>query len=63
MKTHTPISYPPEAILTLDQLAEWVQAHPDTVKDWPIPRLKLPGKMVRFSAGQVLAFFEGRAVV
>jgi hypothetical protein len=32
------------------------------VKAWTfLPRLNLPGKMVRYSAGQVLAYLEGKA--
>jgi hypothetical protein len=31
-----------------------------TVKDWPIPRLRMPGVKVRYSAGMVLAYLEGR---
>jgi hypothetical protein len=56
-----PLSYPPEAILTTEQVADWLQVSVRTVKSWPLPRLKLPGTTVRFSAGQVLAYLEGRA--
>lgn len=56
----SPLSYPPEAILTTEQLAKWLQVSERTVKSWPLPRLKLPGSLVRFSAGEVLAYLEGR---
>lgn len=57
----TPLAYPPEAILTTEQVADWLQVSVRTVKAWPLPRLKLPGTTVRYSAGQVLAYLEGRA--
>jgi len=55
-----PVAYPPETILTTEQVARWLQVSERTVKAWPLPRLKLPGSTVRFSAGQVLAYLEGR---
>ena len=57
-----PKAYPPEAILTRQQLAAWLQVSEHTVKDWPLPRLKLPGSTVRYSAGAILAYLEGREV-
>ena len=56
----SPLSYPPETILTTEQLAKWLQVSERTVKSWPLPRLKLPGSLVRYSAGEVLAYLEGR---
>lgn len=56
----TPICYPPETILDQSQVAEWLGVSPLTVKDWPIPRLRMPGSKVRYSAGMVLAYLEGR---
>jgi hypothetical protein len=55
-----PIAYAPETILTIPQTAEWLQVSPYTVKDWPLPRLNMPGSAVRLSAGMVLAYLEGR---
>jgi hypothetical protein len=57
-----PLAYPAEAILTRKQLADWLQVSEHTVKDWYLPRLKLPSGTVRYSAGQVLAYLEGRLV-
>ena len=57
----TPLAYPPETILTTEQVAEWLQVSPSTVKSWPLPRLKLPGSSVRFSAGEVLRYLEGKS--
>lgn len=61
MEKPTPVAYPPEAILTQEQLAEWLQISERTVKSWTfLPRLNLPGTTVRYSAGAVLAYLEGR---
>ena len=57
-----PLSYPPEAILTTDQLAEWLQCSPAVVEGLGIPRLQLRGsRLVRYSAGMVLRYLEGKA--
>ena len=63
MSDISPISYPPETILNPKQLAEWLQVSERTVRNWPLPRLQLPGnsQKVLYSAGQVLAYLEGRA--
>jgi hypothetical protein len=52
--------YPSGAILTTEQLADWLQVSPATAREMKLPRLNLPGKMVRHSAGAVLAYLEGR---
>lgn len=55
-----PIAYDDNTILTTKQIASWIQVSEHTVKMWPLPRLKLPGSTVRFSARQVIAYLEGR---
>ena len=55
-----PLSYPDNAILTIADLAAWLQVNERTVRSWPLPRLRLPGNTVRYSAGQVLAYLVGR---
>jgi hypothetical protein len=55
-----PLSYPPETILTRAQLAAWLQVSEHTVREWPLPRLRLPGSTVRYSAGEVLRYLEGK---
>lgn len=55
-----PKAYPAETILDQEQVAEWLGVSPLTVKGWPIPRLNMPGAKVRYSAGMVLAYLEGR---
>ena len=56
--TDRPISYPPEAILTTEQVAEWLQVSSRLVEDMGLPRLKMPSRFVRYSAGMVLRFLE-----
>ena len=53
------LAYPPTAILTVQQLADWLQVSPRTINDWQLPALRYPTKEKRFSAGQVLRFLEG----
>lgn len=55
-----PLNYPAETILTTEQLAAWLQVSERAVKSWPLPRLRLPGTTVRFSAGEVLRYLEGK---
>jgi len=55
-----PIAYPRETILTTDRLAAWLQCSRSTVEAMELPRLRIPGRVVRYSAGHVLAFLEGR---
>lgn len=58
----TPLAYPPEAILTTEQVAAWLQVSTRLVEALPLPRLQgLGPRTVRYSAGTVLAFLEGRA--
>lgn len=54
------VAYDRTAILTTAQLAAWLQCSERLVEDMGIPRLKLPGRLVRYSAGQALDFLEGR---
>ncbi len=61
MSETTPVAYPPEAILTKADVARWLQVSERTVESWPLPRLRLPGKIVRFSAGEILRFLEGKS--
>jgi hypothetical protein len=60
-----PVAYPPETILTTDDLARWLQVSPRLVEAMHLPKLQLPGsRMVRYSAGQVLRYLEsGKAQV
>jgi hypothetical protein len=55
-----PVAFAAEAILTVEQLASWLQVSERTVKSWPLPRLRLPGNTVRYSAGMILRYLEGK---
>jgi len=54
------IAYDRTAILDTAQLAAWLQCSERLVESMGIPRLNLPGRLVRYSAGQVLDYLEGR---
>jgi hypothetical protein len=56
----TPLAYPPETVLTQKQLALWLQISERTVRDLPLPRLKLPAQTIRYCAGDVLAYLTGK---
>jgi hypothetical protein len=55
-----PVAYPPETILTIEQVARWLQVSERTVRSWPLPRLNLPGQTVRYAAGEVLEYLTGK---
>jgi len=56
-----PKAYARAAILTQEQLAEWLQVSVSVAKGLGLPKLRLPGsRLVRYSAGQVLDYLEGR---
>ncbi len=54
-----PVSYPPEAILTTAQVADWLKVSEDAVDKMQLPRLGGFARLVRYSAGMVLAHREG----
>lgn len=54
-----PVSYPPEAILTTAQVAGWLRVSEDAVEKMQLPRLGGFARLVRYSAGMVLAYLEG----
>lgn len=53
-----PISYPPEAILTQQQVAEWLRVSVRTVRKLPIKRWSQSRRLVRYLAKHVLAYIE-----
>ena len=55
------LSYPDTAILTQQQVADWLQVSVRAVQDWHIPRLRYPVSHPRYSARMVLAWLEGKA--
>lgn len=57
-----PVAYQPETILTTEQVADWLQCSPAVVEGLGLPRLRLTGsRLVRYSAGMVLRYLEGKA--
>lgn len=55
-----PVAYPPETILDQRQVARWLQVSERTVRDLPLPRLRLPTNTPRYCAGDVLAYLTGK---
>jgi hypothetical protein len=59
--TNPPTSYPPEAILTADEVAAWLKVSSKTVKRWPLRTIDLGSRTKRFLAADVYAFLKGKA--
>lgn len=54
-------AYPPEAVLTRAQVAEWLGMKVDTVDHLPIKRRKIGRRTVRYLARWVLEYLEREA--
>lgn len=57
-----PISYPPETVLNIKQVAEWLQVSVRTVERLDIPFTLLGRRTKRYVAADVLAFLEAGKV-
>lgn len=55
------VAYPREAVLTPEEVADWLQVSVRLVMLWPLKRLQLGERTTRFKAGDVYDFLEGRA--
>lgn len=55
-----PVAFPAETILTTEDVARWLRVSPDTVMHMGLPKLRIPGRTVRYSAGAILRYLEGR---
>ena len=55
------VSYPPDAILTEEEVAAWLLVSPKTVSRYPIKRAQLGGRTRRYLARHVYEFIEARA--
>lgn len=53
-----PISYPPEAILTQEDVAAWLGVSVRTVRKLPIKRWGHSRRLVRYLAKHVLQYLE-----
>lgn len=53
-----PISYPPETVLNIEQVAEWLQVSTRTVERLDIPFFLLGKRTKRYLARHVLEFIE-----
>lgn len=60
-KSDTPvISYPPEAVLEIRHVADWLRVGESTVERLDIPCVFLGTRSKRYVAKDVLAYLEGR---
>jgi predicted DNA-binding transcriptional regulator AlpA len=57
-----PISYPPETVLTIDEVAAWLGISKRQVERLDIPFSLLGKRTKRYVAAEVLAFLESRKV-
>jgi hypothetical protein len=56
-----PRSYPPEAVLKPDQVAEWLDVSKRTLQRLKIPSVLIGHRTVRYLARDVLRYLEGRS--
>lgn len=54
------VSYPPEAVLNIRQLADWLQVGESTVERLDIPSVFLGTRTKRWIGKDVLAYLEQR---
>jgi hypothetical protein len=57
----SPIGYPPNAILTQEQVAAWLGISTRTLRKLPIRRWASSRRLVRYLARHVLQYLEERA--
>jgi transcriptional antiterminator len=56
-----PKAYAPETVLTLNEVAEWLDVSPRTVERYPIKRITLSSSTRRYLAKHVLEYLESKA--
>lgn len=61
LRPNEPVSYPPEAILTQYQVAQWLGLSTRTVRKLRIRRWTSSRRLVRYLARHVLEYLEDRA--
>ncbi len=59
--TRAPIAYPPDAILTQEQVAAWLGISTRTLRKLPIRRWTSSRRLVRYLGRHVLEYLEERA--
>ena len=53
-----PTSYPPEAVLTIQQVAQWLGVSRRTVQRLRIPTVRLGHRTIRYRAEDVLQYLQ-----
>lgn len=59
--TRTPVSYPTDAVLTIQQVAEWLGVSRRTVQRLRIPSVQLGHRTVRYRAADVMDYVAKKA--
>lgn len=55
-----PVSYPPEAVLTAEQVAAWLRISKRSVLRLPISRVEITPQRFRYLASDVYAYLRSR---
>lgn len=60
---HAPrtLSYPPDAVLTVEEVAAWLGVSEKTVSRYGIKRIRLGGRTTRYLAEDVYAYLRAKA--
>lgn len=61
MKSRKPVSFPPEAVLTNKQVAEYLQISARSVQRLPLKTITLGYRTVRYRGQDVLDYVERKA--
>ena len=55
------VSYPPDAVLTVEEVADWLGVSPKSVTRYGIKRIKLGGRTTRYLASDVYDYLRAKA--
>lgn len=58
----TPKAYPPETVLHIEEVAEWLDTSVRTIERLPIKRIPVGERTRRYLAKHVLEYLESKAV-
>lgn len=60
-EVRAPVTYPPEAILNQEQVAEWLGVSTRTLRKLPIRRWASSRRLVRYLAKHIIEYLEEQA--
>lgn len=55
------VNYPPDAVLTVEEVAAWLGVSEKSVSRYGIKRIKLGGRTTRYLAEDVYAYLRAKA--